>query len=244
MRESYYIDQTGSIPENLIRATSWMLNNAVDTSFLAIGYIGQLIEIMSPILGENNVKEFSIKKEMRIKNIIIKLITKRDINYYANNNPLVGLYPDEDFLNQLDSISDINKMLIVPWSMNEEFIHQWVKTWSSVTLGEQFLEDEPIFIGNNVIINALKSIRIGPKTSRILSEEEKRKCAWAFTLLLKENIEIIPEEVKSHLIRYENWKSTAAHEAYNIAKKVIEGKRVKKGKRPWRPDIIKIWKER
>lgn len=133
-------------------------------------------------------------------------------------------------------------MLVVPWIFNE--IELWIKTHNANELGAE-IKQEAELIENNVVVEALKSLVTAINISTgITHPSDRERAIWTFTIIRDAGEYYKPENVKAWLIRYGGLKATDAEKIRELAEKVLERRRLRKGRRPWRRNILKYWRER
>lgn len=240
-RESYFIHSEGPNVQSAKKVFLWFLKYPSDKGFLAVMGYGNLRGVISDILGDGAIKSLMKTGSVRLNGKEILLVTERKFIYSGKNLPLIAFYPSSKFLDALDSIPNLSAMLVVPWIMRE--VEPWVRTRNAQELGAE--KAEPLeLIPNKIVVEALKSLTATVNVSTgIAHPRDKEAAIQTFTILKDAGEYFNPENVKAWLIRNGKWKATDAQEVAELAQKVLEGRRLKKGSPHWRKDIIEIWRE-
>ena len=238
----------------------WLYDNAkvVNGGWLAVNGI-EVLENLSRHQGLEALKEAIFKgkrgNEIMLFDVPLTIITKNTTPQDGNNKPLAAIEPSQDFLDKLDMIPNISKMLVVPFIVDE--VDDWAirnnaKGYSTtMTLDEQDKEDEKTNENNldKVVIVALREL-----TSSINShytESEHPSIGYkidsikdALYLLRTNGYDAHPAIVRRFLIHKYNWKPVSAKMVEDIAESMrlgifpfINTKRYDK------PDVIDRWRE-
>jgi len=241
VRPSFYIKKEGTNHQAVKEGLAWLHQNSKKKGFLAVMVYGNLEGIISDILGEETVKKFIKDGALRINGKEMVLVTMKKRIYSGDNEPILLVYPNEKFLDEIDSIHNVSAMLVVPWNFQE--IELWIKTHNATELGQP-KKEEPELIRNKVVVRALESLvnHINISTG-IIHPSDKEAAIWTFTILRDGGEYFNPDEIKAWLIRYGNMRASYAQDVADIAKAVLEGRKLKKGIRHWRDDILEIWRE-
>ncbi len=245
-RESYFIRSEGPQSPAVVRAISWLLDRAKTTQkgFIFVAVLENLRSgIVGDVLGEAAAKALMSQGKLTSSGVEIQLVTASKTLYDGQNSPIVTFYPDEKLLDQLDSISNLSAMLVVPWRMED--IELWIKTRNATELdARERQEKPPPLVRSKVVERALKSLTMMVNVSTgLIHPLDRDRAIQTFEILRDAGEPFTPEEVKAWLVAAGGWKATHAQEAADIAKKILEGRKLKKlGKPAWRPDILEVWK--
>jgi hypothetical protein len=239
-RPSYFVRSEGPDPESVKKAFSWLVKNSKPRGFLAVHGYGNLEGVIQDVIGDAAVKALRAGR-LTISSAVIELVTERKLIYDARNSPLAAFYPNSRFLDQLDSIANISVMLVVPWNFAE--VEPWIRARSAIELGAPVTEQTGPTLQSRVVERALESLTAVVNLSTGITDPRDRASAVQIFEILRNGGEpFTPEAVKTWLVSKEGWKATHAQEVAEVAKKVLEGRRLKSGTHRWRPDILKIWR--
>jgi hypothetical protein len=242
-RESLFVDSDGPNDDAALKAFQWLLTRPEKNAFLAVPVYGNLNGVISGVLGDKAIKSLKKTATLRLKNKDVFLVTERKFIYNGKNSPLLAFYPTRSFLDKLDSIPNVSAMLVVPWNMKE--VEPWIRTWNALELESPQVTKQEELIKNRVVVQALKSLTATVNVSTGITHPwDKEAAIQTFTILRDAGEFFNPADVKAWLIRYGKWKATDAQEVADIAQKVLERKRLRKGPSHWRKDILEIWREK
>ena len=241
-RESFFIDSEGSSSDSVKKAFQWLVKYPSERGFLAVMVYGNLEGVISDVLGDKAVKTLIQTGSLVWSGKEILLITKRKPIYSGKNLPIVVFFPTSKFLDEIDSIPNVSAMLVVPWTMKE--VELWIKTWNAVELGKQRKKKAPSLVRNKVVEQALKDLTACVNVSTgIIHPLDRSRAIQTFEILRDAGEMFTPDEVKAWLIAEGCWKTTHAQEVAEVARKVLDRRRLRRGHRAWRKGILKIWRE-
>jgi len=241
-REAFFVNSEGPDDTAALKAFQWLLKRSESNCFLAVNVYGNLGGVISGVLGDEAIKVLKKTGTLRLKNKNIILVTERNFIYDGKNSPLLGFYPTRSFLDKLDSIQNLSAILILPWIMKN--IEPWIRTRNAVDLETQQRVEEPRLIDNKVVVQALKSLTATVNVSTGITHPlDKEAAVQTFTILRDAGESFNPADVKAWLIRFGKWNATDAQEVAAVAQKVLDRRRLRKGRPHWRKDILKIWRE-
>jgi uncharacterized ubiquitin-like protein YukD len=242
-KEAFFVNSQGPDDNSAKKAFQWLLKRPEKNAFLAVPVYGTLKGVISNVLGNEAVKLLKKSGVLRLGNKDVVLVTERKHIYDGKNLPLLAFYPTRGFLDKLDSIPNVSAMLVVPWIMKK--VEPWIRTWNAMELEAQGSMEAPEeLVSNKVVVQALKSLTATVNVSTGITHPlDKEAAIQTFTILRNAGELFNPVDVKAWLIRYGNWDATDAQEVADIAQKVLERRRLRKGRSHWRKDILKIWRE-
>ena len=241
-RDTYFIRAQGSNIEVAEKAIKWLVEYSHGKAFLAVAGYRNLEGIITKALGETVIKNLKKNDKSIVFGTQIFLVTDRKPIYNAQNSPMVAFYPTSKFLDKLDSIDNISAILVVPRIFEE--IEPWIATWNATELGFPPRERERPLIRNKVVEAALKSLTARVNLSTGIIHPSDRESAIQTFEILRNGDEIFsPEEVKTWLVAQGGWKATRAQEAVDVARAVLEGKKLRRGAPTWKENILEIWRK-
>jgi hypothetical protein len=240
-RKSFFIRSEGPSFDSVKKAFEWLKRYPSERGFIAVMGYGNLNGVISDVIGEEAVKSLKRTGSCFLQGKELLLVTERKPIYSGDNLPIVVFFPTTKFLDQMDSIPNISAILVVPWIMKE--VELWIKTWNATELGKPKQKKKPL-ISNKVVEQALRSLTLSVNVSTGITHPlDRSRAIQTFEILRDAGEMFSPDEVKAWLIAEGGWKATHAQEVAEIAQKVLEGKRLRKGAPAWRKDILKIWRE-
>lgn len=239
-RKSYFIRLNGPNEEAAKKAFRWLIQKK--KVFLAVMGYGNLKGVISNIVGQQFVK--CLKKDGKALRLgtEVTLVTERKSIYDGNDTPLVAFYPTKKFLDQLDSIPNVSEILVVPWIW--EKLEPWIKTWNATELGTAPQARQSPLVSNPVVRQALKSLTAVVNVSTgILHPMDRATAIQTFEILRDGDEMFTPTEVKAWLIAKGGMKATDAQEVAEVAQKVLEYRKLRKGKPVWEKNILEMWRK-
>jgi hypothetical protein len=241
-RECFFIRSEGPSSQAVREALRWLLRYPKEKCFLAVIAYGNLRGIISDVIGADNVKVLTRTGRLNLSNKEIVLVTERKPIYDGENSPLVVFYPNRKFLDELDSVRNLSAMLVVPWTMSE--VELWIRTRNATELGKPKQVNVPPFVKNKVVEQALNGLTARVNVSTGVSHPRDREAAIQTFQILRNGGEMFtPEEVKAWLIAKGGWRATDAQEVAEIARQVLEGRKLRRGDPSWREDILEMWRK-
>ena len=240
-RELLFIYSEGASSNSVKKAFEWLVKYPSERGFIAVMGYGNLKGAISDVLGDKAVKTLIKTGSLVLFGKEILLVTERKPIYSGKNLPIVVFFPTSKFLDKMDSISDVSAMLVVPWNMKE--VELWIRTWNATELGKQKQQKKPL-VSNKVVEQALRSLTSLVNVSTgIVHPRDRSRAIQTFEILRDAGEVFTPDEVKAWLIAEGGWKATHAQEVAEVAQKVLDRRRLRKGRPAWRKDILKIWRE-
>jgi hypothetical protein len=242
-KETYYIDSEGPAKSAVEEAISWLLRNTKEIGYIAVMGYGTLQGYIKEVLGDRAIKSLTRKNgQIRIKGKTLTLVTERRKIYNARGEPIVAFYPNKKFLDEVDSISNVSALLVVPWLKKD--IEGWVRTYNASKLNKSPKKPLSLLIDNRVVVEALKGLSAIVNKATGLSDPRDRDTAvQTFTKLRDAGEFYDPGSVKSWLVRHGGWKAPLAEEVAEVAQEVLEGRRLRKGREMYKKNIIDIWRK-
>ena len=241
-RLSYFIRSEGPNVESATKAFGWLLLNSKPRGYMAVHGYRNLDGVLAEVIGEPAVKALKGQGKFAISGKEITLVTERKSIYNAHDSPMVAFHPSSKFLDELDSIPGISAMLVVPWNFYE--VEPWIRARGAVELGMPLSGQEGPTVQNKVVERALQSLtRTVNLSTGVMHPSDRASAIQMFQILRNAGERFTPEEVKAWLIGKGGWKATHAQDAADIARKVLEGRRLRTGPmRVWADDILEQWR--
>lgn len=241
-RMSFYINSDGPDVDAVNNGFKWLVHQSMISNggFIAVPGIRNLDGLISNVLNHNIIKNLKKYGQTTINGITISLITERRMVRRVQHKPTFVLYADEQMLDKIDSIEDIKYILVLPWIRAE--IENWIVTWNATELGRPSSQEIEI-IEDPIVVQALKNLTEYVNLStRIAHPKDRSATIWTFKILKQNHVRFSPSTIKSWLISEGNWRATAAEEAAELARGVLDGRSFRAEDCPWRNDIIDFWR--
>ena len=183
------------------------------------------------------------KRKILINGVSIEIVTKKTIPKNGKNRPLVAIEPNKDFLEELDTIPNISKMLVVPFIVDEA--DDWVSRNNAKHFGRLYDDDGKEL--NNVTKTALRYLTNVIRSSRQRYPVNSLQHAITSTLhLLEQNgYDIDPAAIRYCLIHEFGWKPVSATLVEEYADIMRSGEREFSGLdvQYWNIDMIHCWRK-
>ncbi len=242
VRQSLFILYEGPPQPTVEKAFDWLINYPTKGGFVAVMVYESLKGVISDVIGEKNVGILRETGRLKLSKKEIKLVTERKLIYDGQNLPLVAFWPTPKFLDKLDSIPNVAAMLVVHWNIEE--IRPWIKIWDAAELGTIPQPRREPLVSNPVVVEALKTLTASVNVSTgILHPSDHKLAIEIFEILREGGEDYDPLEVKAWLIREGKWKATHAQTVAELSQKILDGKKMRKGERVLRRDILTGWRE-
>jgi hypothetical protein len=238
-KENYFINSEGPNADSVKKAFRWLFS--FDNGYLAVMGYNNLKGVISDVIGEQAVKSLTANGSLRINGKEFLLVTDRKPLYLGKGFPMLVFYPTVKFLDEMQSIRNISAMLVVPWTKQE--VEPWIRTVNATELGAPVNAPQEL-IKNKVVVQALKSFsNYVNKSTGIIHPSDKGAAIETFSILRDAGENFNSEDVKAWLIREEGWNASYAQDVADLAQKVLEHKKLQKGRPHWRSDILEIWRQ-
>ena len=240
-RKSLFIKSQGPDKTSVKKAFSWLVQNSKPRGFIAIHGYGNLDGVIRNVIGDAATKALRSQGRLADSKTEILLVTQNKLIYDAQNSPLVAFFPSAKLLDQLDSIENVSAMLVVPYRLSE--VEPWIRTWNATELGQAEKPEQPL-VSNKVVEEALKSLtgRVNVSTG-IVHPSDRSAAIQMFEILRDAGETFTPEEVKAWLTAKGGWKATYAQEVADVARKILEGRKLKSEGQAWADNILDQWRE-
>ena len=106
------------------------------------------------VIGKEYTKALEKGQKVRLcENALIGFESERTLNEYRSYGILIAFYPNKRLLDKIDSIRDLEHIIVVPWTM--ESIENWAGTWAPVVIGDSKPQKQ-IVMDNPVVVEAMK----------------------------------------------------------------------------------------
>ena len=99
-------------------------------------------------------------------------------------------------------------------------------------------------IPNAIVIEALKSLTSSVNLGTGLGHPSDHDAAvWTFRALMEAGVPFDPDEVRAWAASH-GWRMAAADELGDFAQRILDGRRIRTRSRPWKTEIVDIWRRR
>ncbi len=175
-----------------------------------------------------------------IQDCLIELITKFSIPSDGEDRPLLAFQPSIDFLDTLESIPNIQKILVIPWIAEE------VDTWAKKNFAKDLENpDLPSIYIDPIAITAFKHLKFAFTESPPSTPSQYRNAiCQTLQILVQNNVRFELQALQSALIQKCGWgpvsaKQTAELAGIFLSHQIPVGYH---GRGPWEDSIIKLWR--
>ena len=163
--------------------------------------------------------------------------------YLQRPSPVLCVYVDDEQLSQIDAIDNVSAICLV---FEDQFNQQWLSTWDPINLRTEVRDQRQQPMPNGIVQEALRSISgsINRWTGPRGHPSDRAACIWAFRRLKKARIHYDPDEIRRFLVAELGWSPSHADQLRDMARGILDGKRLKAESERWSPDIVQTWKNR
>ena len=241
-KETYFYSSEGANKESIKTAIEWLLEKTENAAYIAALTNNILLQgYVKEILGDDVVKYLIKNGSVSYGDILITLVTRRKKIFDGGGKPMLVIYPNREYLDELDSISNISSLMVVPWIMDD--VSEWVKIRGAIDIRLNYMH-QPSSNLNPVVAEALKDITslVNVHTG-VIHPLDKATVVHAFRKLRKAGESYHRLEVKSWLVQ-NGWRNDYAEEVADIAERIQQGRRVRGGRDPFKRNIVKTWRAR
>ena len=241
-KENYYLgfEQPDSVLFN--RGLEWLVQYAKTSG----GWVAvNRRENVGNIAKHAGLGRFAIFHKRNVSRIIIQdclveLITRFSIPANGLDRPLLAFHPTIDFLNILESIPNIQKMLVIPWIAEE--VDGWAKKNFAKDLDTP---DLPSIYVDEVAIIAFKHLKFAFTESPPSSPAQYRNAiCQTLQILIQNGIRFELQALQSALVQKCGWGPVSAKQAAELAGIFLSNQIPAGygGLGPWEDGIIKLWR--
>ncbi len=188
-------------------------------------------------LGPERATMLDRKRTLTEHGVTVAVHTSRSRGRPAD--PVLGVWVDDrDLLDRLDAWR-VPAICAIPWGNG---VVDWKARWRPVNIrtGEP-APDPGASVSNAVVAAGLETLTQLANLSNGLDSYNRDIAAQVFVALRREGESFDPDEVRSWAARH-GWGASHAIELADLARKVIEGRRVRTGHSRLREDIVDQWR--
>ncbi|GEM_PF-1646479 len=243
-RENYFLGLEEPDSQRFSKGMDWLIKEAKaaqGTGWVAANNretIGRIAR--HPGLGRFAIFYKPAVTKVLIADCIIEIVTRSRIPSDGLGRPMLAVHPTPDFLNMLEAVPNIQKMLVIPWIAEE--VDAWAKRYFAKDLENP---DLPSIYVDEVAITAFKHLKFAFSESPPKSPAQNRAAiCQTLEILVHNNIRFEPSALQSALIQKCGWEPVSAKQVAEISQ-IFLSDRVPvgyNGEGPWEPEIIKLWK--
>ncbi len=242
VRENYFLglEQPDSILFN--RGLEWLVQHAkVSGGWVAVNRredIGNIAKHTG--LGRFVVFHKPNVTRTIMQDCLVELVTRFSVPSDGIGRPLLVFHPTVDFLAILDSIPNIQKMLVIPWIAEE------VDTWAKKNFAKDLDNpDLPSIYVDELAVTAFKHLRFAFTESPPSSPAQYRSAiCQTLQILIQNGTRFEPQALQSALVQKCGWGPVSAKQAAELAGIFLANQTPAgyDGRGPWGEGIIKLWK--
>lgn len=243
-KECYFLGMEG--PERAIyhKAFSWLLDNSKQNGgWFAVNLVGNIrsvarhpgLEILSTFTRGN-------ARRANIQGITVDLVTKFLVPRDGLERPILIIHPTSEYLDDLDSVPNFSKMMVVP------FIAAEVDPWSKRNFARDIdnVELPPIHICK-VITTAFKHLTFEfSQTDHISPVQFRNSVCDTLSIIIENGEKFEPQGLQSMLILECGWGPVSAKQAAELAETMLANQKpegyIRSARAPT-SSIFKKWKQ-
>ena len=241
-KENYYLgfERPDSVLFN--RGLEWLVHYAKTSG----GWVAvNRRENIGNIAKHAGLGRFAIFHKQNVNRVIIQdclveLITRFSIPANGLDRPLLAFHPTIDFLITLESIPNIQKMLVIPWIAEE--VDGWAKKNFAKDLDTP---DLPSIYVDEIAIIAFKHLKFAFTESPPSSPAQYRNAiCQTLQILIQNGIRFELQALQSALVQKCGWGPVSAKQAAELAGIFLSNQIPVGygGLGPWEDGIIKLWR--
>jgi hypothetical protein len=242
-RECFYLGLEGSDTQIFHKGLHWLFENSKLTGgWVAVNNIRNLENISGfPGLDRLSIlAKDKYRNNATIDGVTIYVITKYSVPHNGINRALLAIHPTKDYLDKLDAIPNISKMMVIPFIAKE--VDEWSKCNDAVDYDSMMALDNEIIV-DEVVAVALKHLTNSINLTKNISiGQERYAIIDTFSILILNGYDLSPDAVKKWLQLKCGWGPISAKQAAEIVEDLRSGKeKLRKGF--WDGDTINQWRE-
>jgi len=239
--DRYFVETEGFDREALDLGLAWLVRYATahghQTAAIAVG-IKKQFERMQPALPPGIAQALMKEGEAQFGGIRVQAILDRKMPFEFTEGPILAVWKKDSTLEELDDLRP-PAICVITWIRGE--LEDWKAAWGPVDLRSGSAA-KPAEVSNPVALQALISLTASVNLGTGLSHPSDRSTAINTFRILKANaIPFNPDEIRSFAAR-NGWNAGDATELQDVARKVLEGRRLRSDTM-LRDDVIDFWRE-
>jgi hypothetical protein len=226
----------------LHKGLQWLIENSRTTGgWLAVNQRENIGGIARhPGLGQLAMFHRRDVYRVMLANSIVELVTRTTIPRDGLDRPMLAIHPMASYLDALDQIPRVSKMMVIPWLAEE------VDSWAKRTFAKDFDNPElPSIYVDRVAITAFKHLKFAfTQSTPPFPAQYRMAVCQTLQILLQNGIKFEPAALQSALVQQCGWSPVSAKQAAEIAEIFLSEQTPSgyRGSGPWEQDIIKLWR--
>jgi hypothetical protein len=219
-KKCYYFENT-KIVEPVQVGVNWLFSTAknFDGAWFAVNVLENLRTISEQYPGLSMLQTLENPTfKSNINQIDTYLITDDRIPPDGKNMPLLVVHPREDYLRDLDKISNIPEMMVIPWASEE--VEDWINNSKAVLYGSEDNDEEIDYekIDPRVLLALEQMTKDFNGITNHIAESTARK-------LLDMSLDFNPSIIRKILIKKFSWEHDEATLASEFMANIRDGKK-------------------
>jgi hypothetical protein len=242
--ENYFLGLEKPDPILFQQGLEWLIENASKNGSSGWVAVNQRESIRN-IAKYQGLGRFAIFQKRGVTRImlsdcIIELVTKSLIPRDGFYRPILIFHPTTDFLSELETVPNIQKMLVIPFLAEE--VDNWAKKNFAKDLDNQ---DLPSIYVDDIAVTAFKHLKFAfSETPPETPVAYRASLCQTLQILIQNGIRFEPQALQSALIQKCGWGPVSAKQTAELAE-IFLSERIPSGYEgggPWEADIFKLWK--
>jgi hypothetical protein len=206
-------------------------NSKPGGGWLAVDVI-EVLENISEHEGLSLLRELLTSEDhlAKISGVVIKLVTSETIPADGENKPLLALSPSREFLDRLDMIPNISKMMVAPHGADE--VDEWAKRNNAKYYYDIGEESQAKKNTKTIELDPVVKVALEDLTNTIHSFTQRNPGAYYFHIITSTlyilnqyGYELDPASIGRSLVENYNWGPVSAKMVDELAEDLKLGNR-------------------
>lgn len=241
-KENYFLGLEQPDPILFNRGLEWLVQHArASGGWVAVNRRENIGNIAKhPGLGRFVIFHKPNVTRTIMQDCLVELVTRFSVPSDGLGRPLLAFHPTVDFLNILEGVPNIQKMLVIPWIAEE--VDVWAKKNFAKDLDNP---DLPSIYVDEIAVTAFKHLRFAFTESPPSSPAQYRNAiCQTLQILIQNGTRFELQALQSALVQKCGWGPVSAKQAAELAGIFLANQTPAgyDGQGPWGEGIIKLWK--
>lgn len=241
-KENYFLGLEQPDPILFNRGLEWLVQHArASGGWVAVNRRENIGNIAKhPGLGRFVIFHKPNVTRTIMQDCLVELVTRFSVPSDGLGRPLLAFHPTVDFLNILEGVPNVQKMLVIPWIAEE--VDVWAKKNFAKDLDNP---DLPSIYVDEIAVTAFKHLRFAFTESPPSTPAQYRNAiCQTLQILIQNGTRFELQALQSALVQKCGWGPVSAKQAAELAGIFLANQTPAgyDGQGPWGEGIIKLWK--
>ena len=236
-RSRFYVDAEGPDDDAVRLGLAWLANEAKKAGAGTLHAPGlQNFEYLSHLIP--SIGAIVKRKSFQLEGTTVHIATPRTGRIVG---AVLALWTDDRTLQVIEDRARPLAICAIPWLRKD--ISNWVAAHSPRDL-RSGSATSAVKVSNPVVEEALRSLTSSVNLATGLGHPSDHDAAvWTFRALRQAGEGFDPDEIRAWASSH-GWRMGDADELADFARRVNEGRQIRTGSRPWREEIVELWRQR